>query len=75
MFRHSLPPENLKAFLQKSDDPDDERHKKTGEQPEKQRKNQEKAQDTAGQDTHFEQRTCFGLFVIDIFIHLIPFQK
>lgn len=53
VFRHSLPPESLKAFLQKSEGPEDGRHKKTGEQPEKQSQKQEKAQETAGQDTHF----------------------
>uniref|UniRef100_H3CIN3 Rab3GAP regulatory subunit C-terminal domain-containing protein n=1 Tax=Tetraodon nigroviridis TaxID=99883 RepID=H3CIN3_TETNG len=45
--RHSLPPEKLKAFLQNSDDPNDEMHKKTGEKPKKQQQNQEDAHGTA----------------------------
>ncbi|TWW71568.1 Rab3 GTPase-activating protein non-catalytic subunit [Takifugu flavidus] len=47
VFRHRLAPENLKAFLQKSDDPDDERHNEPRDQPEKQRNDQEGTQRTA----------------------------
>lgn len=49
--RHSLPPEKLKAFLRKSDGPDDETHKKMGEKAEKQQEDQEDAYGTAGQAT------------------------
>lgn len=51
--RHNLLPEKLKAFLQKSDGPDDEMLQKTGEKPEKQQENQEDAYGTAGQGPHF----------------------
>lgn len=64
VFRHRLAPENLKAFLQKSDDPDDERHNEPGDQPEKQRNDQEGTQGTAGQDTLLSRRLLLGYLLL-----------
>lgn len=64
VFRHRLAPENLKAFLQKSDDPNDERHNEPGDQPEKQRNDQEGTQRTAGQDTLLSRRLLLGYLLL-----------
>lgn len=64
VFRHRLAPENLKAFLQKSNDPDDERHNEPGDHPEKQRNDQERTQGTAGQDTLLSRRLLLGYMLL-----------
>lgn len=65
VFRHRLAPENLKVFLQKSEEgPDDERHNEPGDQPEKQRNNQDGTQKTAGQDTLLSRRLLLGYLLL-----------